>query len=230
MYVSVSIAHEWYFRFGGCCHESDIPLWKLPRELTLTILMYSMRFAEVKFVFLLFLWWLVEDSLSKKCSQSCLWTEILKRNLMKMMMIQTVVLCHKLRQKKKIVIQMVAMLTDLNTQNLLGQGKALLLYFLGGNSVKVWGFVKCELYGCLSSEGKWNVIREYLLLDLYSVYLFANVFNFMALPSFMLINILFHNLMMILYFAGKICKQKNRKLKFVCNVINSLCFLPSKSK
>ena len=56
---------------------------------------------------------------------------------MKMMMIQTVVLCHKLRQKKKIVIQMVAMLTDLNTQNLLGQGKALLLYFLGGNSVKV---------------------------------------------------------------------------------------------
>ena len=23
-----------YFRFRGCCHESDIPLWKLPREIT----------------------------------------------------------------------------------------------------------------------------------------------------------------------------------------------------
>ena len=37
------------FIFGAVTNKSDISLWKLPREITLTILTYSMRFAEVIF-------------------------------------------------------------------------------------------------------------------------------------------------------------------------------------
>ena len=54
-YVSVSTANEWgipvfigTFVFGAVAHESDIPLGKLPREITLTISTYTVRFAEVK--------------------------------------------------------------------------------------------------------------------------------------------------------------------------------------
>ena len=45
------------FIFGAVTNKSDIPLWKLPREITLslTILTYSMRFAEVIFFSLVFL-------------------------------------------------------------------------------------------------------------------------------------------------------------------------------
>ena len=74
---------------------------------------------------------------------------------------------------------------------------------------------KCELYGCLSSEGKLNVIGEYLLLDPYSVYLFATLLNFMVLPSFMLVNILFHNLMVILYFTKNFL-QANKQKAEIC--------------
>ena len=60
LYVSVSTDHKCgipifisTFAFRVVAHKSDIPLWKLPREITPAISMYSMCFAEVKnrFVF-----------------------------------------------------------------------------------------------------------------------------------------------------------------------------------
>ena len=118
------VPHEWgipvfmgAFILGAVAHESDSPLWKLPREITLTISMYSVRFAEVKncvCVLGFFLCVMDHQRLTvKEVIRELFMDRDMRRYLTNMTMIQTVVLCQKLCQKKKIVIQMVTMWTDL---------------------------------------------------------------------------------------------------------------------